>query len=1137
MCPSQHRLITHALIGTLVLGVIMPLKSLATEDEAEATNAQAEAAEVFEPEDPMPPQEMAPATQTDTESDAVMYNPELPKELFDKQAELTAQSTPSDEIELTTQSISELGYEPYRNNIWFSDAGDAIYFVTRTEEDYETTYHVHRYDLNTCAAAEIYSTTSDRFCYANDTFYTCHSMMFRPADSDEYVYKNTLHRIDLVTGTEETLELEGIESPYKLGVDDTGKLYVQYYESTGDTFVESLAIFDSTGTLLATKSDVPPTNGFLGFDTTTGNFYFEGNYDGDDGQDMASLNVGNFDEASGTITISDKPITISYQKYIFDHHGCAELINGRYLVDLSTFQGDTLGIFDSWGISPNNVAETMTEMPLINSSVRVPLAALPESTLLFAARTHESDYGGDLGEDVSGVGPRVAYLTDNDIMAVATQRQQVTLYRLSDKAQLGFVQTDQPIYKVMSSGNSLCFIEKTADGAFTVEHMKLTFTTAINLIGPSEVTAGDSPDYEVSLNGNVRSDMHITSSNPSVLSIDDAGAAAAWKAGTATITAKTDDGLETQLSVTVSARTEPTPSTGVVKTKGTIIHNWQDHDYATYGKVVNSYLVETDDGLMRVQSDGNRVLIEYYNASGSVTLRKSITNSLPEFGGYYHDEDGSNYLVFGRANSKESDSLVVVRVIRYDSAWKEQGRCDIKGINTLGPFNAGSLRMDAADGRLYIHTCHAMYKSDDGLRHQANMSFAIDQASMSLVYSSTGIASLGRGYVSHSFNQYVRIEDGYLYRVDHGDASPRGIALTKTPLSKNLSEPELFHTVASFRNKTDSNYTGASVGGLEISDTHALIAWNEDASESSSVRNVYVTAVDKTEGTTSTTTLTKYKSTTICFTPQLVKIDGRHFLALWTEHASKKNSYTLAMANLDQAGRLVGAVVRKNLPASDCQPILCHDGSVRWLVSSTWDVRICAIDPLNLSAAPQDTMNDDIVSCEDIGDTYVTLANQAWTGKALKPNPEIYGRSGKLLKRGTDYTVSYANNIDIGTATVTITGKGSFRGIQKVTFKIVKAPNTLKVKAVTRTVKQTAVRKKAVVVNPPLKITRKAMGTVAYTKTAGPKNFVVNTNTGKVTVKKGTKKGTYTIKIKVRAAGTKTYRAAAKTIKTTIVVK
>ena len=66
------------------------------------------------------------------------------------------------------------------------------------------------------------------------------------------------------------------------------------------------------------------------------------------------------------------------------------------------------------------------------------------------------------------------------------------------------------------------------------------------------------------------------------------------------------------------------------------------------------------------------------------------------------------------------------------------------------------------------------------------------------------------------------------------------------------------------------------------------------------------------------------------------------------------------------------------------------------------------------------------------------LKSVAYTGKAITPAVTVK-LDGKTLKKGTDYTVKYANNIKVGTATVTITGKGDYSGTLKKSFKIKKA--------------------------------------------------------------------------------------------------
>ena len=62
----------------------------------------------------------------------------------------------------------------------------------------------------------------------------------------------------------------------------------------------------------------------------------------------------------------------------------------------------------------------------------------------------------------------------------------------------------------------------------------------------------------------------------------------------------------------------------------------------------------------------------------------------------------------------------------------------------------------------------------------------------------------------------------------------------------------------------------------------------------------------------------------------------------------------------------------------------------------------------------------------------------------------------------------------------------------------------------------------------------KGQGTRTYTKASGNSKITVNKSTGKVTVKKGLKKGTYTVKVKVKAAGNEYYKASTKTVTFTI---
>jgi hypothetical protein len=109
----------------------------------------------------------------------------------------------------------------------------------------------------------------------------------------------------------------------------------------------------------------------------------------------------------------------------------------------------------------------------------------------------------------------------------------------------------------------------------------------------------------------------------------------------------------------------------------------------------------------------------------------------------------------------------------------------------------------------------------------------------------------------------------------------------------------------------------------------------------------------------------------------------------------------------------------------------------------------------------------------------------------------------------------------------------------------VKKANTLKVKAKKPTVKYSKLKKKkqTIAVKKAMTVSE-AKGKVTYKissvkkgNKSYKKKFSINAKTGKITIKKGLKKGTYKVKIKVKAAGNSTYKAATKTVTVKIKVK
>lgn len=69
------------------------------------------------------------------------------------------------------------------------------------------------------------------------------------------------------------------------------------------------------------------------------------------------------------------------------------------------------------------------------------------------------------------------------------------------------------------------------------------------------------------------------------------------------------------------------------------------------------------------------------------------------------------------------------------------------------------------------------------------------------------------------------------------------------------------------------------------------------------------------------------------------------------------------------------------------------------------------------------------------------IPNQTYTGSPIEPNPTVTS-NGKTLVRGTDYTVSYSYNVNVGMASMKITGIGKYSGVKELRFTIVPASIT-----------------------------------------------------------------------------------------------
>ena len=398
-----------------------------------------------------------------------------------------------------------------------------------------------------------------------------------------------------------------------------------------------------------------------------------------------------------------------------------------------------------------------------------------------------------------------------------------------------------------------------------------------------------------------------------------------------------------------------------VNTKSDIEIATRLHNYSRSASPIGSYLVDIGNGnMMRVQSDydSSNIYVEYYDSQYNVTGVRQLAPELPIYGGFYSGSD-AYYIVTGQKNEEESDTVECYRITKYDKNWNRIGSAGLYDCNTFLPFRAGCVRMTEADGYLFVRTSHQMYLSSDGLRHQANVTIQFDENKLVITDSYTDVMNSKYGYVSHSFNQFIKAEGNHLVAVDHGDAYPRSIVLTEYQTDftngqfiSNMNywkNPCKSTDLFEFTGEIGDNATGASVGGFEVTDSAYLVAANsinqEDTSDDRSrhdYRNVCIVGKSKRDGHTFVNWLTNLEGDLSATTPYLVKINDNKYLVMWSYQ--KRSVGAIDYTYIDADGSQISPVYTMNGMLSDCEPVYINDTVVWYTSDSDGNVTFYGVD-------------------------------------------------------------------------------------------------------------------------------------------------------------------------------------------------
>ena len=411
--------------------------------------------------------------------------------------------------------------------------------------------------------------------------------------------------------------------------------------------------------------------------------------------------------------------------------------------------------------------------------------------------------------------------------------------------------------------------------------------------------------------------------------------------------------------VTVIVSSSVVMADAEIVTSSDFVSTSYSHDYSRWASVIRSYLVDCDDGrLMRVYLGSKGYYVEYYDSNFNLLESKTIDKELSLLGGFYAGKD-AYYIVSGQNNPDELADVECFRITKYDKNWNRITSAGLYDCNTYVPFDAGSLRMTEASGYLFIRTSHTMYKSDNGYHHQANVTIQLDESTMKITDSFTNVGNSSYGYVSHSFNQFIKTDGNHIVAVDHGDAYPRSLALikyktdfTSGQFCSNIGYWWDSNKHAVVNNSCDvtdlltisgqigDNTTNATIGGFEISDTSYIVAASSiNQEKQEGLKNIYILTESKEDGTVKSNQITdiigKYNATS----PYLVKINNNKFMVMWTI----KNDNTVYYTYIDGDGNVISDINTMSGQLSDCEPIV-YNGMVLWYVCSNKKITFYGIN-------------------------------------------------------------------------------------------------------------------------------------------------------------------------------------------------
>ncbi len=372
---------------------------------------------------------------------------------------------------------------------------------------------------------------------------------------------------------------------------------------------------------------------------------------------------------------------------------------------------------------------------------------------------------------------------------------------------------------------------------------------------------------------------------------------------------------------------------------GVLSNNIHDGEYYSRAAVSMSAMVNNNDGtISRVESFGDIILVERYNAKLTLIEQKFLNMELPIYGGCFSGAN-VNYVLFGNENYSNDKKKETVRVVVYSKNWQRLGAASLYGCNTQVPFEGCNVDLSECGEATYVRMGHRTYEGVD-----TTLTFGFNSSNFYVFDILCSDPDTKKSVFRDSAATFIDVSDGSVVVADHSLVDPYACMVSKFDSGVGVS----FSEKKVFKNTALALGDGTAVlGGVAAASQYYLLAGSASPQDGTSTNNnIFIAAVPKNtfEGSAEIGYLTgfAYGDGYTANAPYLVKIDGDHFVVIWECTKGYAETETVNYAYIDGAGNLRAEVQSMEGCLSDCKPVLCGN-NIYWYTTNGVSMKINSI--------------------------------------------------------------------------------------------------------------------------------------------------------------------------------------------------